>query len=231
MNILQLLPDGGPIYSETNVNATIVEPYNTLSAVLFLVMSVYWYGRLKGSFMKFPYLTSSLILLSIGGVGGIIYHAFRYSSFFLFMDWMPIMILCMMTAMYFMYKVVDSWFWAVAFLGLIFVVDRVFWELIPFENGNLRANVNYTILGIGLILPTLLILKKVHYKHWYYVFFAILSFCIALFFRIIDHWGVLSMGTHFLWHTFGALAGNFMLLFIHRYNLSEYNLIKNTINR
>lgn len=226
MNLLQLLPDGGPIYTETNVNATIVEPYNTLSAVLFLVMSVYWYGRLKGSFMKFPYLTSSLILLSIGGVGGLIYHAFRYSSFFLFMDWLPIMILCMMTAMYFMYKVVNSWFWSFCFLLIIFLIDRIFWELIPASNGNLRANVNYTVLGVGLILPTLLVLRKVKYKYWYYVLFSITSFAIALFFRIIDHWGILSMGTHFLWHTFGALAGNFMLLFIHRYNLAEYNLLK-----
>lgn len=226
MNLLQLLPDGGPIYSETDITATIVEPYNTLSAVLFLVMSVYWYGRLRGSFMKFPYLTSSLVLLSIGGVGGLIYHAFRYSSFFLFMDWLPIMILCMMTSMYFMYKVVDSWFWSILFFLLIFIVDRVFWELIPSSNGNLRANVNYAVLGIGVILPTLLILNKVNYKYWYYVLFAIVSFGIALFFRIVDHWGILSMGTHFLWHTFGAIAGNFMLLFIHRYNLSEYNLVK-----
>lgn len=228
MNILQLLPDGGPIYSETNINATIVEPYNTLSTVLFLVMSVYWYGILNGSFLKFPYLTSSLILLSIGGVGGLIYHAFRYSSFFLFMDWLPIMILCMMTSMYFMFKVVNSWFWASCFLLLVFVVDRVCWEIIPESNGNLRANVNYAVLGIGLILPTLLILRKANYKDWYYVMFAILSFIIALCFRIVDHWGILSMGTHFLWHTFGAIAGNFMLLFIYRYNLSEYSLLKTT---
>ena len=35
---LQLLPDGGPIYTETDVNATIVEPFNTISAVLFILM-------------------------------------------------------------------------------------------------------------------------------------------------------------------------------------------------
>lgn len=230
MKLLQLLPDGGPIYSETNINATIVEPYNTMSAVLFLVMSVYWYASLKGSFMKFPYLTTSLILLSIGGVGGLIYHAFRYSSFFLFMDWLPIMILCLMTSMYFVYKVMNSWFWAIGFFILLLVVDRVFWELIPEQNGNLRANVNYSVLGIGVLLPTVLILRKAKYHYWYYVVFAVLSFAIALTFRIVDHWGILSMGTHFLWHTFGAIAGNFMLLFIYKYNLMEYNLSKPTIN-
>lgn len=227
MKLLQLLPDGGPIYTETDVNATIVEPFNTLSAILFIVMSVYWYGRLKGSFMKFPYLTGSLILLSVGGVGGVIYHAFRYSAFFLFMDWLPIMILCIMTAMYFMYKVMNSWFYAIAYFFLVLIIDRVAWELIPEHNGNLRANVNYTILGLGVLFPTLLMLSKAAYKYWYYVFLAFLSFSIALFFRISDHWGFLTIGTHFLWHTFGAIAGNFMLLYIHRYNLYEYKLAEN----
>ncbi len=221
MKLLQLLPDGGPVYTETDINATIVEPYNTLSAVLFLILSAYWYGRLKGSFSRFPYLTVALIILSIGGIGGVIYHAFRNSIFFLFMDWVPIMVLCIMTSMYFMFKVLGSWKMAFAYLFLFFISDRIAWEMIPELDGNLRANVNYTILGIGVLLPTLLILRKIKYKFWYYVFFAFLSFAIALFFRISDQWGILDVGTHFLWHTFGALAGNFMLLFIHRINLSE----------
>lgn len=225
MILLQLLPDGGPIYTETNVNASIVEPYNTLSTVFFLIMSVYWYGRLKGSFMKFPYLTSSLILLSIGGIGGFIYHAFRYSSIFLFMDWLPIMILCMMTAIYFMFKVMNSWVYAIGFFLLIIICDRLSWELINEQNGNLRANVNYSIIGLGVLIPTFLLLMKSKFKHWLYVALALFSFMIALFFRISDQWGLLKMGTHFLWHTFGALAGNFMLLYIYRYNLSEYNLL------
>ncbi len=222
MKVLQLLPDGGPIYSETDVNAVIVEPYNTLSAVLFILMSVYWYGRLKGKFTLFPYLTSSLILLSIGGVGGVIYHGFRYSSYFLYMDWLPIMALCIITAMYFMYKVMNSWAYAILYFLLVLIVDRVAWEIIPEQNGNLRANVNYSILGMGVLFPTVWMLYKSNYQFWYYVLFAIISFLIALFFRIADHWGILSIGTHFLWHTFGALAGNFMLLYIHHFNKSEY---------
>ncbi len=225
MTLLQLLPDGGPIYSETDVNATIVEPYNTLSAFLFILMSVYWYGRLKGKFSMFPYLTSSLILLSIGGVGGVIYHGFRYSSYFLYMDWLPIMALCILTAMYFMYKVLNSWRYSFAYFLLVLIIDRVAWELIPEHNGNLRANVNYTILGLGVLIPTVLMLYKSGFKFGIYVFLAFLSFVIALFFRIADHWGILSIGTHFLWHTFGAIAGNFMLLYIHHYNQYEYNKI------
>lgn len=222
---LQLLPDGGPIYTETDVNATIVEPFNTISAVLFILMSVYWYGRLKGKFSLFPYLTTSLVLLSIGGVGGVIYHAFRYSSYFLYMDWLPIMVLCIMTAMYFMYKVLNSWFFSILYFFIVLIIDRLAWELIPAHNGNLRANVNYSILGIGVLFPSIWMLYKSDYQFWYYVMFAIMSFGVALFFRISDQWGILSIGTHFLWHTFGALAGNFMLLYIHQYNLSEYKKI------
>ncbi len=222
MKLLQLLPDGGPIYTETDVNATIVEPFNTISAVLFILMSVYWYGRLKGKFSLFPYLTTSLVLLSIGGIGGVIYHAFRYSSYFLYMDWLPIMILCIMTAMYFMYKVLNSWYLAILYFFIVLIIDRVAWELIPEHNGNLRANVNYSILGMGVLFPSIWMLYKSKYQFWYYVLFAIMSFGVALFFRISDQWGFLSIGTHFLWHTFGALAGNFMLLYIHHYNLNEY---------
>jgi hypothetical protein len=68
-------------------------------------------------------------------------------------------------------------------------------------------------------------LYKSEFKFGIYVLFAFLSFVIALFFRIADHWEILSIGTHFLWHTFGAIAGNFMLLYIHHYNQYEYNKI------
>jgi hypothetical protein len=219
--LLQLLPDGGPIYLETDVHATIVEPYNTLSAVLFIMMSVYWYGRLKGSFTKFKFLSLSLLLLTIGGVGGLIYHAFRYSSYFLYMDWMPIMILCIMAGMYFMYKVMNNWWYTIGFFLLVFITDRVLWEMIPEHNGHLRANVNYAVLGLTVLIPTYLMLLKIKFQNWHIVAMAIASFCLALFFRVADHWAILPMGTHFLWHTFGAVAGNFMFLFMYRTKLME----------
>jgi hemolysin III len=131
----------------------------------------------------------------------------------------------MMTAIYFMFKVMNSWVYAIGFFLLIIICDRLSWELINEQNGNLRANVNYSIIGLGVLIPTFLLLIKSKFKHWLYVALALFSFMIALFFRISDQWGLLQMGTHFLWHTFGALAGNFMLLYIYRYNLSEYNLL------
>lgn len=218
MTILQLLPDGGPIYSETDVKAIIVEPYNTLSAVFFLIMSVYWYGRLRGNFSKHVFLSSSLVLLTIGGVGGVIYHAFRYASFFLFMDWLPIMILCVMASLYFLYMVSNDWKKVAGYFIILTMVDRFVWEIIPVREGHLRANINYTIIGIGLLIPTLLLLLKIQFRFWYLVFAAVLSFAVALFFRIADQWGILIMGTHFLWHSFGALAGHFMFMFIHKIN-------------
>ena len=221
MKILQLLPDGGPIYTETDIHSTIVEPYNTLSAVLFLIMSVYWYMRLRGSFMQYRFLTISLVLLTIGGVGGVIYHAFRYSTFFLFMDWLPIMILSILASMYFLFKVTKNWPIVISYFLFIVIVDRVVWEWIPFRDGHLRANINYTIIGLGVFIPSMLILYKMNFKFWYLAGLAFASFGIALFFRITDHWGFLPMGTHFLWHTFGAIAGHFMFLFIHKINKSK----------
>jgi hypothetical protein len=227
MPILQILADGGPLYTETDLRSTIVEPYNTLSAVIFLVMAVYWYGRLRGSFSKFIFLSTSLVLLAIGGLGGVIYHAFRYSSFFLFMDWLPIMILCVMASLYFLYKVTGKWKVVAGYFIILSLFDRLIWEFIPEFDGNLRANVNYAIIGTGLLIPTLLLLLKNSFRFWYLVLASFLAFSTALFFRISDQWGFLPMGTHFLWHTFGALAGHFMLLYIHKLNVYELGIKSN----
>ena len=56
------------------------------------------------------------------------------------------------------------------------------------------------------------------YTHWKavkWVRFAVLSFVFALTFRIVDKWEWLSFGTHFLWHTFGAVATFCMFNYIY----------------
>ena len=42
------LPDGGPIYWETNLNEWIVEPYNALSAIPFIAIALYWLIKVRG---------------------------------------------------------------------------------------------------------------------------------------------------------------------------------------
>ena len=103
--LLQILRrDGGPIYAETNLSHLIVEPYNAISAILFLVVVVYWWSKLRGKYEQHTFLSYVIPILGIGGVGGTLYHAFRYTSIFHYMDWLPILFLCMAGSFYFCYK-------------------------------------------------------------------------------------------------------------------------------
>jgi hypothetical protein len=221
---LQILADGGPIYTETNLKNIIVEPFNALSALVFLGMSIYWFFKLRGNFSRFSFLTISLILLTIGGVGGTIYHAFRNSSFFLFMDWLPIVILCVMVSIYFQWKVFQKWHYVIIIFLSVLIIERLIWYFIPVTEEHLRSNVNYTIMGAMVFLSTRAFLKINNYYQWPLVLYSLIAFSFALFFRIADNWMPIPIGTHFLWHIFGAIAGNFMFLFIYRVTKLELNI-------
>lgn len=95
------LPDGGGLYTETNLNHLIVEPFNTFTALIFVVIAIYWIRRLLKTKNKgrIFYLTLSIILL-FGGIGGTIYHAFRYHKFFLYLDWVPIVLVSFAVSLY-----------------------------------------------------------------------------------------------------------------------------------
>lgn len=212
------LRDGGHIYAETNFNHFIVEPYNAMSAFLFFGMALYWFYRLKGRYEQHSFLTSAIVLLTIGAIGGTIYHAFRLHAFFMYMDWLPILIICLMTSVYFLDKIIGVWYYAVGLVLMAFVLQFLLFRFVESRN---VINLNYAIMGIIVLCPTLLILIKNRFFQWWWVFYALGGFMLALFFRISDKWAMLPMGTHFLWHLFGALAGHFMFLFIFRLNRKE----------
>src|SRR5690349_15240074 len=74
------LPDGGPRYKETPPDPTLVsvaEPYNAVTAALFLVIVLAWGWRLWGRFGRYPFLAACGPILLAGGIGGTLYHAFR----------------------------------------------------------------------------------------------------------------------------------------------------------
>lgn len=189
---------------------------------MFLLMALYWFYRLKGNYQRFAFLTSAIVLLTIGAIGGTIYHAFRIHAFFMYMDWLPILIICTMTSVYFLDKIIGIWYYALGLVLSAFVMQFVLFKYV--EDSNV-INVNYAIMGILVLLPTLLLLVKHRFFQWQWVMFALGGFALALFFRISDHWSMLPMGTHFLWHVFGALAGHFMFQFIYRLNRKELGLV------
>lgn len=214
MPITQLPPDGGMLYKETDMAQLFPEPLNAVTAVLFLVIAIFWTFKIKGHFKQNPFLTYCLTLLYIGAIGGTVYHAFRQWPVFIMMDWLPIMLLCLSAGFYF---VARSTRWQYAVLTLVMYVILMFalrnWILAG--HPSLFINVNYAIMASFVLFSVLRYLIFTRWKAGKWVGFALLSFVLALTFRIADKWEWIRFGTHFLWHTFGAIAAFCMFHYIY----------------
>lgn len=214
-NAGQNLPDGGLWYSETNPANLIVEPFNAASALLFIGIAVWWLFQLRGKFIERTFLYIAAVILLIGAVGGSIYHAFRYSAVFIYMDWLPILILCLMASTYFLYHVLKNvWFALFIIIGIISIQVAV-WNS-GHSNGHQNININYALMAVTVLVPIFLFLRKKRFENGHLVIGAFSAFLCALLFRIVDYDKWLSMGTHFLWHLFGAVACHLLFLFVYR---------------
>ncbi|WP_145857411.1 hypothetical protein [Pedobacter suwonensis] len=213
-------PDGGTVYAETNLSQLFPEPFNALTSCFFLAIAVYWTFKLWGNFKQHGFLSVALVLLYVGGIGGTTYHGFRRWPIFIMMDWMPIMLLCLSAGVYFLSKL-TKWYFAVLIVAVYaffqFYVRRLF------SNGDFQIfiNINYAFMAALVLFPVFGYLIKTNWKNGKWVGFALIAFIFALTFRIADQWDVLSIGTHFLWHTFGAIASFCMLNYIYLVNFKR----------
>ncbi len=222
------LHDGGPVYAETNLENFIVEPFNTLTAFLFVMIAGYWLWRVRGRLAQYPFVFICALVLGIGAVGGTIYHAFRLHSFFLYMDWVPIAVLCLFASVYFIQRVFRS-FWITATISAVFLtLLHLIHNYLP---GMIRNNLSYLMMAVFVLGSIFLMLKKYKYAGLKWVVLAVVSFGLAITFRISDALIPLPMGTHFLWHFFGAVATHFMFCFLFRVQLVEHKLFKNIKGR
>jgi len=104
--------DRGPIYLETVMGRFPVEPWNTVSNLLFLALIVNWVWRLqRDGIGPHRFIAGALPVLFIGWVGGTIYHATRSANIWLFLDIGPIALLVIATAVFFWRRVRLAWFW------------------------------------------------------------------------------------------------------------------------
>jgi len=92
-----------------------------------------------------------------------------------------------------------------------------------FSNGDFQIfiNINYAFMAALVLFPVFGYLIKTEWKNGKWVGFALIAFIFALTFRIADKWDVFTIGTHFLWHTFGAVASFCMLNYIYLVNLKK----------
>ena len=224
MNQTQIPSDGGMLYTETNLQHFFPEPLNAVTSLFFLAIAVYFTFRLKGKIGKHIFLSFSLLLLYIGGIGGSIYHGLRLWHFFLVMDWLPIMLLCIFAGIWFIAKL-TRWYFALAIVVIYFVFQfYARQQLRASGDMQLFININYAVMAALVLFPVLAFLVKTKFNHGKWVGFALFSFVAALTFRIADSWNWLSVGTHFLWHTFGAVTAFCILQYIYMITEAPHEL-------
>jgi hypothetical protein len=206
-------PDHGPLYTETPAelkagqpfNGVIAEPWNAATAFLFVLIVVYWVARLRGKLRDYPFLAVTLPLLFVGGVGGTLYHGLRTWKGFFLMDVLPIYLLGLIVSLYWWIRLgprVRHLLAMVVVLGILQLLGM--WQLPT----HWAINLSYAMLAMLIIVPLVLILIRTRFRHAGWVAASFVSFAIAWFCRIADTWQppLLPMGTHWLWHTFGALT-------------------------
>jgi hypothetical protein len=218
------LPDHGPVYLETRKYVAegaarlIVEPWNTVSCLLFLALAVFWLVRLRGQYRRYAFLTACLPLVLIGGVGGTVYHAFRAHRVWLFMDWVPIATLCMAVSVYLWSRLVARWWYGLLVAPALFGLLRLNFRLFFPDHLRFAFVVTYGLMGLVIVLPALGVLLKTGFRHGIYPLLALVFFVIAIATRTTDAWwpGTFPMGTHWLWHVFGAAAGQMVAEYLYR---------------
>ncbi|MFM8271200.1 MAG: hypothetical protein ACKODX_02595, partial [Gemmata sp.] len=104
-----------------------------------------------------------------------------------------------------------KWTWAYYLPGVAafyIAVNRLFFKMIGPVSGNWSVNLSYASLALIILTPIGFLLWRTRLKHGGWVALGLVSFGIAWFFRLIDLQvrGTLPMGSHWLWHTFGALS-------------------------
>lgn len=213
----QRLPDGGPLYAETDMDRLIVEPWNSASAVFFVGIALYWAWKLWQTPRRYPFLTACVPLLLAGGIGGTLYHGLRTSPAALYLDVLPIFLLSLGAGLFLWYLVTPRWphlLWGVP----LFFAFR--WIGPRYLAAHTLINAGYVILALFLLAPVTWILVRTDFDHGGWVAGAVAAFAAALYFRIIDLGAPLPMGTHWLWHTLGGIACALMLSYLFRLRTS-----------
>lgn len=217
------LSDGGPIYTETNPDHFIVEPWNAISSLMIVVPAIIWIFRIRGQFKNYKFLVYIIPLMVLGGTGSTLFHAFRASRVFLFMDVLPTAILTLSLSIYFWIKVFKKWWYVFFVIVFSFAVRFLIFGKVP---SHTAINISYAITGIITGLPLLLILFKTRFYKLNYVILTIVFFILALIFRELDTYNInfLPMGTHFLWHAFSGIGAYYVLAYLYYFRKQELEL-------
>jgi hypothetical protein len=214
------LPDSGPLYTETNLSNFIVEPWNAATSLAFLLPAIYWAYFLRKDYKEYWFLIYCSILLFIGGTGSTLFHALRSSKFLITLDFLPMAIATFSICIYFWHKLLKKWHWVLLIVLPFFALRYLIFNHLGHHNS---INASYFLSGVLFFIPLLLLLFKNDWQNSTFALASLVSFVVSLFFRQIDAYDppLFSIGTHFLWHLFGALGAHFIAVYIYKLELSD----------
>jgi hypothetical protein len=224
------LPDEGPRYVETPADPSapdapwIAEPWNAVTATFFALIAILWLWRLRGRAGDYPFVVCCMPTLLAGGIGGALYHGTRAARIFLLLDIVPIAMLGLAGGLYmaFLYfeqmGVKKRLLLLLSLAAFYVVVNELFFAMLGPTKRQLSINLTYTSLAVVVLVPIGLVLWRTQFRHGGWVVTGIISFAIAWLFRLVDQYSgeYLTMGTHWLWHTFGAIATAALIQFFYK---------------
>jgi hypothetical protein len=220
------LHDRGPRYTETPPDPyapdapLIAEPWNAVTASFFIVIAVVWLVRLRGRTNDFPFLFMCLPILLGGGIGGTLYHGLRTQQFYFWLDVIPIQILALAGAVFIAIKMWKrrGWFYLAGAIVVYLGISSLLFTLVLPQSRTLAVNLNYAALAAMVVLPISVRLVTTRFRHAQWFGTGLLAFAIAWFFRRWDEFAgpYMPMGSHWLWHTFGAISTALVIEFFYK---------------
>lgn len=223
----RISPDGGPVYVESDFTRTFPEPVNAASSLAFGAIVVFWAIRLRGRYRQYAFLSACLPLFAIGSLGGLLYHTFRTERAFLVMDFLPIALLLLATAVWMWWHVLRPR-WAIPAV----VVPMVVLPRLTMANLGIARPlvimIGYSSMAALIIPPAVILLIRTRWAHWRLPAAAVVLFVLAITARQLDALAMdvetvrrqmvalVPIGTHFLWHLFGAAAAFCQSWYVYR---------------
>jgi len=220
------LRDLGPRYTETPRDPYasdapfIAEPWNAVTASFFVFIAIAWLVRLRGRYRDFPFLICCLPILLAGGIGGTLYHGLRTERAYFYLDVIPIQLLALAGAVYIAIRLWNrrGWLYLIGAMIVYPAFGMLLFTLVAPQSRTLAVNLNYAALASMVVLPIAIRLIVTKYRHGPWFVTGLLAFVIAWFFRRWDEFAgpYMPMGSHWLWHTFGAISTVFVIEFFYK---------------
>ncbi len=213
------MSDGLTPYAETVVGRFPVEPLNTVSCLAFILVALYWAYRTRLNICRYPLIVMVVPLLVVGGVGGMVHHAFRTYRAWRHIDILMAFYGVAMGCVYFWRRVSQGWFKAF----LLTLLFPLFLRIVLYDVKINSASVVFVGMALALAIPLAIDGFRSGGKHMGMPMAASLLFCVAVFFRELDAFPEIvgKYGTHFLWHLFAAVSVCVVLSYVYHLNIGN----------